>query len=86
MWIVVKLFSVFCLLQHFAFSPIKDGLQQLGGCCDGRRCTGIMSDTSELECVFNFLEVSERWRLFSQDICAADVALRGELFWHWCCF
>ena len=40
-----------------AFSPIQDGLQQLGGCCDGRFLTGIMSDTSKLERVLKFLEV-----------------------------
>ena len=71
----------------FALSLVKDGLQQFGEGCDGRLCAGIMSDTSQRERVFNFLEVSgsvcvfrERRRPFAPDICAADVAPRDQTF------
>ena len=33
-------------------------MQQQGECSDGTLCTGTMSDASQLERVFNFLEVS----------------------------
>ena len=54
--VVVSQFVV--SVAAFVYSPMKGVLQQLGEGCDGRLCTGIMSNISRLERVFHFLEVS----------------------------
>ena len=80
---LVKLFTVCCGVPSHR-------LQQSGEGCDGR-FTGIMSDTSKLEHVFNSwkcLEVRvllERRSHFNPDICAADAAPRGQTFQRWRC-
>ena len=54
--------SVPCLLQRLRF---HHGLQQLGDGGLGRHCTGIASDTTKLERVFNSLKVCGGASVFS---------------------
>ena len=81
-------FAVCCVCRSvLLFFLIKDGLRQQGEGYDGWTCAGIASDTKEagtrLSISWGFPAVRvflERRRLFSADICAADVAPRRQTF------
>ena len=63
----------------FALSPVQDGLQQQGDGWWWETCSGIASDTSKLERVFQFLESFRQCVWFSVVCVEEEEDLSGHM-------